>query len=77
MVSEPSSRESCLIWIATMAVITAAATATSDAAVKACDHGRTITSTPMNPAMTANQRRSRTRSPSSNTAATVTKIGEE
>ena len=77
MVSEPSARESCLIWIATMAVITAAATATSEAAVKACDQGRTITSTPRKPAITASHRRRRTFSPSSNTAATVTKIGEE
>ena len=58
-------------------LITAAPTATRLPVLNACDHGRTITSTPMNPATTASQRRTRTRSPSSSTAAMVTKIGEE
>ena len=64
MVSALSTRESCLIWIATNAFIIAAATATRLPVVNASDHGRTITSTPMKPAATASQRRMRTCSPS-------------
>lgn len=77
MVSALSTCESCLIWIATSALSTAAATATSEPVLNACDHGRTITSTPRKPSATAVQRRARTRSPSIRMAAMVTKIGEE
>ena len=77
MVSALSTRESCLIWIATSAFIIAAATATRLPVVKACDHGRTITSTPRKPAATASQRRARTTSPNHSAAAMVMKIGEE
>ena len=77
MVSAASTCESCLIWIATSAPSIAAATATSTPALKLCDHGRTITSTPTNPASTASQRRRRTVSPSSSTAPMVTNTGEE
>ena len=69
MVSALSTRDNCLIWMATSAFIIAAATATRLPVVNACDHGRTITSTPAKPAATASQRRRRTSSPSHRAAA--------
>ncbi|GAE50014.1 hypothetical protein XPR_1491 [Xanthomonas arboricola pv. pruni MAFF 301420] len=75
--SESSLRESCLIWIATTALITAASSAISRPGVKVDEPGRRITNTPMNPAATASQRRRRTCSCSHTTASTVTNNGVE
>ncbi|MNV48612.1 hypothetical protein D3C71_1405300 [compost metagenome] len=70
-------RVSCLIWIATSELSTAAATAIRLPDVKPAVPGRTITSTPMKPTTTAAQRRTRTFSPSHSTAAMVTNNGVE
>ena len=66
-----------MIWIATTALSTAAASATSEPGLKPLVPGRTITSTPMKPRITAVQRRLRTTSPSQITAAMVTNSGVE
>ncbi|MNN51371.1 hypothetical protein D3C81_1660040 [compost metagenome] len=66
-----------MIWMATNALSSAASTAIRLAASKPCEPGRTITSTPMKPAITAAQRRMRTFSPSHNTAAMVRNSGVE
>ena len=76
-VSGLSTRVSCLIWIATSALSTAAMTAIRLPSSKLCAPGRTITSTPMKPTITAAQRRKRTFSPSHSTAAMVTNKGVE
>ena len=63
--------------IATLALITAASTATRLAKLKLSVPGCISTSTPRKPTSTAVQRRRRTISPSTNTAPMVTKIGVE
>ena len=75
MRSAGSVADSCLIWIATTALMTAALTAIRVPALKPSGPGRTITSTPMKPSTTADQRRARTCSPSQKTANTVTNSG--
>src|SRR3546814_16289533 len=77
MVSAGSTRESCLIWIATIALSTAADSATSVPTLKDVLPGFTITSTPMKPMITALQRRMRTFSCRKLTAALVTKRGAQ
>src|SRR3546814_6421570 len=77
MVSAGSTRESCLIWIATIALSTAADSATSVPTLKDVLPGCTITSTPMKPMITALQRRMRTFSCRKITAAMVTNSGAE
>ena len=77
MRSAGSVCESCLIWIATSALITAASTAIIASAVNSAVPGRTITSTPTKPSTTAVQRRARTRSLSIAAAARVTNSGVE
>src|SRR3546814_17069307 len=75
MVSAGSTRESCLIWIATIALSTAADSATSVPTLKDVLPGCTITCTPMKPMITALQRRMRTYSCSKITAATARESG--
>src|SRR5690606_8820684 len=72
-----SERERNLMLIVTAPLSAAAATATRLAELNASVPGRTMTSTPMKPAATALQRRSRTTSPRNSTAPIVTNIGDE
>jgi hypothetical protein len=75
--SGASVRDRNLMLIATLALITAASTATRLAILKSSAPGCISTITPRKPTMTAVQRRARTTSPSTNTAPMVTKIGVE
>ena len=77
MRSAGSVAESCLIWIATMLLNTAANTATIALTLNSAEPGRTMMSTPTNPRITAVQRRARTCSPSIAAAAMVTNKGVE
>ena len=63
--------------IATLALATAAISATRLPAVNASLPGRTISTTPRNPTSTAVQRLARTISPSTSTAPMVTNSGVE
>ena len=77
MRSAGSTCDSCLIWIETTPLSTAATSATSVPALKLALPGRTMTSMPTKPRPTAIQRLARTCSCRNSTAAMVTKIGVE